>query len=70
MRVSVESLRHHLDVFLWEHPEWAGCEVVMENEMGGRIYARRPVREKGKLVMTWEEETIYECATRRSEDSI
>ena len=69
MRISVESLRHHLDVFLWENPEWANCDVVMEATQGGRVFARMPVHGKG-FDITWEEKDIYVCPTRRPEDSI
>jgi len=69
VRVSVESLRHHLDVFLWENPGWGKCDVVMEATQGGRIYARRPIHGKG-FNITWEEKDIYVCPTRRPEDSI
>ena len=69
MRISVESLRHHLDVFLCENPDWDKCDVVMEATQGGRIFARKPVHGKG-FDITWEERDIYVCPTRRPEDSI
>ncbi len=73
MRISVETLRHELDVFLWENPEWADAKIVFGEEKGGYIYARRVKRRKepGKVFnIEFEEKIIYECATRRSEDSI
>lgn len=73
MRISVETLRHELDVFLWENPEWADAKIVFGEEKGGYIYARRVKRRKepGKVFnIEFEEKMIYECATRRSEDSI
>jgi len=69
MRLTVENLRHHLDVFLWENPDWADCAVVMEEVQGGRVYARKANHGKG-FDITWEERTIYEPVTRQSEDSI
>ena len=68
VRVSVENLAHHLDVFLWENPGWGGCDVVMEATQGGRIYARMPVHGKN-FDITWKERDIYVCPTRQSEDS-
>ena len=73
MRISVETLRHELDVFLWENPEWADAKIVFGEEKGGYIYARRVKRRKepGKVFnIEFEEKMIYECATRRSENSI
>ena len=73
MRISVETLRHELDVFLWENPEWADAKIVFGEEKGGYIYARRVKRRKepGKVFnIEFEEKIIYECATRRSENSI
>lgn len=67
MRIKVETLRHCLDVFLWEHPEWAKSDVVVENTNGGRVFARRPIRGKG-FDITWEELTIYEDKARRMPD--
>ena len=58
MRLSVESLRHHLDVFLWEHPDWDTAQVVIEYEAGGRVYARRVKTTKG-FDLEWEELEIY-----------
>ena len=69
MRISVENLSHHLDVFLWENPGWGRCDVVMEATQGGRIFARKPIHGKG-FDITWEERDIYVCPTRRPEDSI
>ena len=69
MRLTVDALRHYLDVFLWENPDWADCVVVMEEVQGGRVYARKAHHGKG-FDITWEERTIYEPITGRSEDSI
>ena len=73
MRLTVENLRHELDVFLWENPSWADAHIVFGEERGGYMYARRVKRRKepGKpFNIEFEEKYIYECATRRSEDSI
>ena len=73
MRLTVENLRHELDVFLWENPDWADAQIVFGEERGGYMYARRVKRRKepGKpFNIEFEEKYIYECATRRSEDSI
>ena len=67
MRVSVETLRHELDVFLWENPEWAIAKIVFGEENGGYIYARRVKRRKepGKVFnIEFEEKIIYECVRR------
>ena len=67
MRVSVETLRHELDVFLWENPEWANAKIVFGEENGGYIYARRVKRRKepGKVFnIEFEEKIIYECVRR------
>lgn len=69
MRLTVDALRHYLDVFLWENPDWADCAVVMEEVQGGRVYARKANHGKG-FEITWEEKVIYEPVTRRSEDNI
>lgn len=69
MRLTVENLRHHLDVFLWENPDWADCAVVMEEVQGGRVFARKANHGKG-FDITWEEKDIYVCPTRRPEDDI
>ena len=64
MRIKVETLRHELDVFMWENPDWAESEVVMEFEQGGRIYARRVKKSggygKNPFNIQWEEKLIYE----------
>jgi|GEM_PF-3968598 hypothetical protein len=69
MRLTVDALRHYLDVFLWENPDWADCAVVMEEVQGGRVYARKANHGKG-FDIAWEERIIYEPATGRPEDSI
>jgi hypothetical protein len=56
MRITVDSLSHHLDVFLWENPEWSREHVVFE---GTRVYARRIATTKG-FKIEWEEKTIYD----------
>ena len=69
MRIKVETLRHELDVFLWENPDWAESEVVMEFEQGGKIYARRVLKTggygKNPFNIQWEEKLIYEDITIR-----
>ena len=71
MRLTVENLRFDLDVFLWENPDWAKADVVVEYTSGGRVYARRPLPAKGKhpFDIQWEEKVIYEdLANRRLDD--
>lgn len=64
--MTVETLRHELDVFLWENPEWATSQVVIEYENGGRIFARRPVKQIGigygprPFNIRFEEKTIFD----------
>lgn len=66
MRIKVETLRHELDVFMWENPDWAEAEVVMEFEQGGKIYARRVLKTgKNPFNIQWEEKLIYEDITIR-----
>jgi len=76
MRLTVEKLRHELDVFLWENPAWASAKIVFGEERGGYMYASRvksphPAKKPGKpFEIEFEEKIIYESATRQSEDSI
>ena len=66
MRIKVETLKHELDVFMWENPDWCEAEVVMEFEQGGRIYARRVKQPVKNFDIQWEEKLIYEdIAIRR-----
>jgi len=72
VRIKVETLRHELDVFLWENPEWAESEVVVQYEHGGKIFARRVKKDGGygrkPFNIQWEEKLIYEdIASRRSD---
>ena len=69
MRIKVETLKHELDVFMWENPDWCEAEIVMEFEQGGRIFARR-VKKSGGLGpkpfnIQWEEKLIYEDIAMR-----
>ena len=63
MRLKVETLRHELDVFLWENPDWAEAEIVVEYEQGGKIYARRAKKSggygKNPFNIQFEEKIIY-----------
>jgi hypothetical protein len=64
MRISVENLRHELDVFLWENPDWADAQIVWQDTKGGALIARRVVKRE-KLGPTpfniqFEEKMIYE----------
>ena len=66
MRIKVETLKHELDVFMWENPDWCEAEIVMEFEQGGRIYARRVKQPVKNFDIQWEEKLIYEdIAIRR-----
>ena len=63
MRLTVENLRHELDVFLWEHPDWADAQIVFGEEKGGFIYARRVKKEKKPgehFNIEFERKKIYE----------
>lgn len=71
MRLKVETLKHELDVFMWENPDWCEAEIVVEYEHGGKIYARRVKKTGGygpkPFNIQWEEKLIYEdISIRRS----
>ena len=59
MRLKVENLFFDLNVFLWENPDWAKADVVVEYENGGRVYARRVKKPVKGLNIEWEEKDIY-----------
>lgn len=71
MRLTVENLRHELDVFMWENPSWADAHIVFGEERGGYMYARRVKRRKepGKpFNIEFEEKYIYENRSHRLPD--
>jgi len=63
MRLKVENLFFDLNVFLWENPDWAKADVVVEYENGGRVFARRAKKRggygKNPFNIEWEEKDIY-----------
>jgi len=59
MRLKVENLFFDLNVFLWENPDWAKADVVVEYENGGRVYARRVKKPTKGLNVEWETKDIY-----------
>ena len=59
MRISVESLHHHLNVFMWENPGWEQCEIVWNNDNGGKILARKPHQKPKALDIEWEFRQIW-----------
>lgn len=65
MRIKVETLKHELDVFMWENPDWCEAEIVMEFEQGGRIFARRVKQPVKNFDIQWEEKLIYEDIAMR-----
>lgn len=60
MRLKVETLKHELDVFMWENPDWCEAEIVIEDVRGGKIYARRVKQPVKNFDIQWEEKIIYE----------
>ena len=70
MRLTVENLRHELDVFLWENPSWASAKIVFGEERGGYMYARRvksphPAKKPGKpFDIEFEEKYIYQAENK------
>ena len=61
MRLKVETLLFDLNCFLWENPDWAKADIVIEYENGGRVFARRAKKSHGKnpFNIEWEEKDIY-----------
>ena len=67
MRLTVENLRHELDVFLWENPDWADAAIVFGEERGGYVYARRVKRRKEPgepFNIKFEEKYIYQAENK------
>lgn len=65
MRIKVETLRHELDVFMWENPEWSDAQIVINKST---ITARKAIRRERlgpqPFNIQFEEKVIYDGTVR------